>query len=59
MVIYWWTCPWCMDRMATKHTEAEVCVDRDAHLSDKHPHVVAAHEHLLAISHYRFLEVHQ
>ena len=59
MVIYWWTCPWCMDRMATKHTEAEVVVDRDAHLSDKHPHVVAAHEHLLAISHYRFLEVHQ
>ena len=48
-------CPWCMDRMATKHTEAEVCVDRDAHLSDKHPH----HEHLLAISHYRFLEAHQ
>lgn len=45
--------------MATKHTEAEVVVDRDAHLADKHPHIVAAHEHLLAISHYRFLEVHQ
>lgn len=29
------------------------------HLADKHPHIVAAHEHLLAISHYRFLEVHQ
>ena len=48
-----------MDRMATKHTESEVCVDRDAHLADKHSHIVAAHERLLAISHYRFLEVHQ
>ena len=48
-----------MDRMATKHTEAEVCVDRDAHIAAQHERPCAEHEYLLAIFHYRFLEVHQ
>ena len=58
MVLYWWTCPWCFDRMATRHSEDEVVVDRDAHLAAEHPHIEAAHSRLLAVSHYRFMEVH-
>lgn len=53
MVLYWWTCPWCFDRMATKHAEAEVCVDRDAHIAARHPGVEMRRT-LIAISHYRF-----
>ena len=59
MTLYWWTCPWCFDRMQTRHTEAEVITDRDAHLATTHPTVVRWADYMVAISHYQFLEVHQ
>ena len=58
MTLYWWTCPWCFDRMATHPDESRVELDRDRHIADKHPTVVIAGARFIAISHYRFTEVH-
>lgn len=58
MTLWWWSCPWCGDRMQQRHTEAEVAADRDRHIATAHPTVVRWAAHMVAISHYTFLEVH-
>jgi hypothetical protein len=49
--MFWWTCPFCCDRMATSHDPRDPERDRDAHLRERHAgaHIEAR---LLWISHW-------
>ena len=61
MTEFWWTCPWCLPRLARlacRHTADEAAADRDAHMTAEHPFVVATPVQLAQISHYTFMEVH-
>jgi len=39
VIVIWWTCPFCFDRMATATDPRTVERDRDAHLAGQHPGV--------------------
>lgn len=62
MTLYWWTCPWCFDRMATRHDEDTVRQDQGAHLRTTHPQIVPNDPEWPAamtyISHYDGFEAH-